>query len=1033
MVGSTAPHPLVLHASWAAGSTHVWAESSLEDFEQAEALQEALIAAGLPAEALSGTTLLQLELPKKSGQHIASDRMQDVTGVVLEDSGDFDGSVCETPAVGVKADHLGQLAQLEHSPSIRLAHDVRWWLEVADFAAELMLRHRYVPTLVRRRDRSLTARWSPWLHDPTVRGEAERLLGAMPAVILADESVAGQSAWDILVEVLVELIDARVRRVLRAEDYVDSLDGQSSEDPSVAWLSGLLDLGTSVASDGDAASTLFRGASEWLGTLSDPEDGAGIRLGLRLVEPPKDADAKSARWTVQFFLQAAGEEGERLEADEIHNDPEAGLRLGMVRRAPDELLLAELGRAARACRELEPALEDAKPAELVLDTVAAHRLLTAGVPLLREAGIVVELPEWWNTRDRGIGLRLSLAPSESESGSTSDLDAGASVLGLDALVDFKWEISVGDQILSFDEFQALVAEARRGPVLRRVHDQWVELDPEVLADAAARLAAAREGQGTILEAMRMAWEGEEGGIPLTGIEASGWVSELLDSGSANYTQVDQPESLQGELRPYQQRGLSWLAFLDRFGLGSCLADDMGLGKTVQLLALLLHERKGGAQPGPTLLVVPTSVVSNWKREAERFAPDLRVSIHHGLERTSGDAFDRMVESSDIVVTTYSLVGRDKEDLERTEWHRVVLDEAQYIKNPPTKQAATIRALPARRRIALTGTPVENRLSELWSIMEFLNPGYLGSSGEFRRRFAVPIERHRDGDRAERLRQMVRPFVLRRVKTDRSVIDDLPPCTTTIEHATLTPEQATLYEQAVSGMMGELGEAEGIRRRGLVLAMLVRLKQICNHPGLVEGDADSSEIGIDPEAIRNRSGKCRRLCEMLEEVQASGSKALVFTQFRRMGHLLVSMLRRTLDREILFLHGGTPTAKRQEMVDRFQEAGNDIPVFVLSLKAGGVGLNLTAANHVFHFDRWWNPAVENQATDRAFRIGQTRAVQVHKFVCSGTLEERIDRMIESKVELARNIVGSGENWLTELDTDELRNLLTFRGGDFGDEE
>ena len=457
-----------------------------------------------------------------------------------------------------------------------------------------------------------------------MRGEAERLLSAMPAVILADESVAGQSAWDILVEVLVELIDARVRRVLRAEDYVDSLDGQSSEDPSVAWLSGLLDRGTSVSSDGDAASTLFRGASEWLGTLSDPEDGAGIRLGLRLVEPPKDADAKTARWTVQFFLQGSGDEGERLEADEIHNDPEAGLRLGMVRRAPDELLLAELGRAARACRELEPALEDAKPAELVLDTVAAHRLLTAGVPLLREAGIVVELPEWWNTSDRGIGLRLSLAPSESESGSTSDLDAGASVLGLDALVDFKWEISVGDQILSFDEFQALVAEARRGPVLRRVHDQWVELDPEVLADAAARLAAAREGQGTILEAMRMAWEGEEGGIPLTGIEASGWVSELLDSGSANYTQVEQPDSLQGELRPYQQRGLSWLAFLDRFGLGSCLADDMGLGKTVQLLALLLHERKGGAQPGPTLLVVPTSVVSNWKREAERFAPDLRV-------------------------------------------------------------------------------------------------------------------------------------------------------------------------------------------------------------------------------------------------------------------------------------------------------------------------------------------------------------------------------------------------------------------------
>jgi SNF2 family DNA or RNA helicase len=362
-----------------------------------------------------------------------------------------------------------------------------------------------------------------------------------------------------------------------------------------------------------------------------------------------------------------------------------------------------------------------------------------------------------------------------------------------------------------------------------------------------------------------------------------------------------------------------------------------------------------------------------------------------------------------------------------------------IKNPPTKQTTAIRSLHAPRRLALTGTPVENRLSELWSIMDFCNPGYLCPAGEFRRRYSMAIERRRDQLQAENLRRLVRPFILRRVKTDPTVINDLPPCVETKEYATLTAEQATMYQRVVNGMLGEIDRAEGIQRRGLVLAALVRLKQICNHPAQVNGEIDESGVHRTADskkisaattfdvltAASSRSGKTQRLLSMLEEVAASDGKALIFTQFRQMGHLLTAMIQNELDCEVLFLHGGTPAAKRQHLIDRFQAADGGVPFFVLSLKAGGLGLNLTAANHVFHFDRWWNPAVENQATDRAFRIGQTRKVHVHKFVCVGTLEERIDQMIEQKTELATNIIGSGEQWLTEFSTGQLRDMLMLR--------
>jgi SNF2 family DNA or RNA helicase len=413
---------------------------------------------------------------------------------------------------------------------------------------------------------------------------------------------------------------------------------------------------------------------------------------------------------------------------------------------------------------------------------------------------------------------------------------------------------------------------------------------------------------------------------------------------------------------------------------------------------------------------PTSVVANWKKEAERFTPELPVLIHHGGQRTRGDAFVRLVEKHALVLSSYALLYRDKELLEKVPWAGVILDEAQNIKNPQTKQAQAARALKGEFRIALTGTPVENHVGDLWSILEFLNPGWLGNHSEFRRNFFVPIQAQQDSDAANQLKRLTAPFVLRRLKTDRSVIADLPDKLEMKVYCNLTREQATLYAAVVEELNRGLESSEGIQRKGIILATLTRLKQVCNHPAHYLGD--NSEIG-------DRSGKLARLTEMLEEVLEAGERALVFSQFTEMGELLKRHLQETFGREVLFLHGGVPREQRTRMVERFQNEAGGPRVFLLTVKAGGTGLNLTAASHVFHFDRWWNPAVEDQATDRAFRIGQKQNVQVHKFVCVGTVEEKIDEMIERKQKIASRVVGTGEAWLTEMSNDQLRDLFALR--------
>ena len=696
----------------------------------------------------------------------------------------------------------------------------------------------------------------------------------------------------------------------------------------------------------------------------------------------------------------------------------SGLRpLGRRIADPQERLLADLGRATRLHPPLDRMLHQAHPTGLDLDVAAAYAFLRDGAPVLAEAGFGIQLPSWWRAGRPRMAARLR-ATTRTSAGASA---AGAR-LGLDAIVDYRWELAIGDAAVTADEISEL---ARLKVPLVRVRGQWVELRPEQVA-AAVRLVECDTGRsgGTMTagDVMRagLGLETADAGLPVTGVTADGWLGILLAAGGADGLPPagGTPAGFEGTLRPYQERGLAWMAFLGGLGLGACLADDMGLGKTAQVLALLVEERAtravDGSGPAPTLVVCPMSVVENWRREAERFTPGLAVHVHHGDERLGGDDLATATADVDLVITTYGLVARDIEALSAIDWGRLVLDEAQNIKNSAARQAQAVRRIRAPRRIALTGTPVENRLSELWSIMEVLNPGLLGSANAFRRRFAVPIERYGDEDAAGRLRRATAPFILRRLKSDRSIIADLPQKLEMTVYCSLTREQATLYQAVVDEMMERIAASEGIERRGLVLATMLRLKQVCNHP---------AQMLADDSALPGRSGKLQRVEEILEEVLAEGDRALLFTQFAAFGALLRTHLRDRFGREVLYLHGGTSKAERDAMVARFQGEGGPA-ILILSLKAGGTGLNLTTANHVIHVDRWWNPAVEDQATDRAYRIGQRQNVQVRKLVCAGTLEERIAALLESKRALAERVVGTGETWITELSTAQLRDLVAL---------
>ncbi len=904
--------------------------------------------------------------------------------------------VTSVPCLKLSVPHLvEQLA--DRPPSATWTGSLRWTHQAVELAMETTGSGR-LTAVVDDDEVGLGARWIP-VRDETLDGAVAALHAAMPPVVAAGGGFAIDAMFD-------RLVDAVARQGLRWERWSPSLPNsrkrpvgtvrgtfQALSDPTVPRLRVAYGVEGTTDDVRDVARVL---ADERARLNGEPVVRARLRLHV-----PEEADGD---WRVGLEVADAVDAGRWCTAADVWHETALAVDVageprhvavlaGVVRRAAVAL--------AASIPVLRSLLDDGEPDEVRL--------------LIDEVGELLELAPRIAAADvELIGPEQLVRSSARVHGSAQPAPPSARSGGLNAQAIVSWSVTVDG--VPVDPVELARAEAA-GASLAHVGGRWVRLDGAQVQKA---LQTLQRNQAELTEVdpatlLRLAARGDgDESADAVRVDGAGWVGDLLAGlPDERLTEMSEPETFVGELRHYQRRGLAWLTFLRRLGLGGCLADDMGLGKTATTLAHLL------GTPGPHLVICPLSVVRNWQREAGRFAPSLRVAVHHGGERVRGDDAPAELATADVVITTYGLLAREADVLAAVSWTTVVLDEAQAVKNPHTKAARAARRLPAGQVVALTGTPVENRLSELWAILDCTNPGLLGTLAKFHQRFAVPIERDRDADAAARLRQLTAPFVLRRTKSDRTLVPDLPDKVEQIAWADLTREQITLYQAVVDQLLADAEQESGMRRRGLVLASLTRLKQICNHPAQALNDGSR---------LAGRSGKLTRFDELVVELLDAEERALVFTQYRTMGELLQRHLAERLERKIPFLHGGVTRKGRDAMVDKFQD-GTAPPLLLVSLKAGGTGLNLTAASRVIHYDRWWNPAVEDQATDRAWRIGQANTVFVHKLVCTGTLEERIGQLIDDKRAIAAAVVGDGtsEAWLSELSTDALRALVTLEAG------
>ena len=892
-------------------------------------------------------------------------------------------------------------------PGVAIGTDLAYWTYALRLALSLTARQHFLPGITER-DGHIVATWIPVFIGEDAHRLAE-LAELMPASSRAltdpgttvPPAIAAQA-------VLRDFITSQVDHLARTGTVPENTAEPQFDSAHDAWLSALCQTNPAVQSNPAQLQQLRRQVAEWQRPLAIAANSP-YRLCLRLEEPPEpDPGDESPAirqddWYLRYLLQPHDDQSLLLPAEAVWKNQ---VNVTHPDFNPAEFLLSSLAQAGSVFPPITNSLKRKQPSGYRLNTEEAYGFLESQAAALRQAGFGVLLPTWWTRqgpRTRpGIRARARAPAMQGGAGMT-----------MTSLIDLDVEMALGDEPISVEELDQL---AELKAPLVRFRGQWMELNAAEIRAAAdfwrnRRQVSLRDVVQIGLGANQRA---QDDNVTLS---TEDWLSEVLENlqQKGRIELMDAPEGFDGQLRPYQQLGYSWLAFLSNWGLGACLADDMGLGKTVQTLAALeLDHQRGNDRP--SLLVCPTSVINNWLREAARFTPDLAVQPHHGTSRLDGAAFLSQSEGCHLVITSYGTMNRDRRLLGSVPWRAVILDEAQNIKNPASQQARTAQGLPADYRIALTGTPVENHVGDLWSIMQFLNPGLLGSPAEFKRNYFLPIQTDRDGAAAARLQKATGPFILRRLKTDRSIIDDLPDKNETRQYCNLTREQATLYQAVLREAETRLESTEGMKRRGSILDTLTKLKQACNHPRQLLGDNS---------AISGRSGKLARLQEILDEVLPGGDRVLLFSQFAEMGAILQQHVQETYGLETPFLHGGVTRKQRDRMAQRFQEDPDGPQVFVLSLKAGGSGLNLPRANHVIHYDRWWNPAVENQATDRAFRIGQTRDVHVHKLICAGTLEDRIDLMIERKQQTADQVIGAtSERWLTELSNSELRDVLAL---------
>lgn len=1040
----TSPVPTVLHGSWLAeqdgGRFALWAESSDEirrprksehpfqlrwsDLvnavsESLPSLQDAGIPSGSPSRVWAA-------LPGDGIKPSPSLELQaDLDGEVPEptswEAWQVDAVFAPDPLTLLTS---SDLRNSESVPYTRIGHDLRFWSRLAVALEWIVRRHEYLPAIFpheagkprTRRNRSkapafkFDAGWE--LADAAEEGIVKAFARSMPGACRALR--AGAPANNSGAVTLHEP-QALVRHFLAVQLQRMVLQTRFPQ-------SALYQVeGSFIARALPEASARYRrseplpiGEPDWMrwrrwrDRIQRSSFGADERVCFRLADPHRDSpDA----WRLEWLLSSRGDPSLLVPLADFWRPADEAAR--PTPRSVREVLL-QLGQASRIYGRLWEGMDNSAPAGVNLDRDSALEFLRTHAPVLQSAGFRVIVPAWWTATGQRR-LRLRLAPRAFGSSESTGTESSG-ILGFDTLVEFQAQVVLDGQPLTRQEWEQLVA-SKDGLV--QLRGQWMELRSEEVARLEEYWQA---GDGlrnmTVADLIR-----EQAGSDSLEIDPESDFGQMLAAleGTGSLKMLDQPSGFVGALRGYQVRGYSWLAYLERLGFGACLADDMGLGKTIQVLATILGDKSRNPNSGPTLLIAPTSVLGNWLRETRRFAPALSAYILHGPERPrTRDALAEAIRDKDIVIASFGVARLDAARLKEIPWHRLVVDESQNIKNPTAAVTKAVRSFQAPRRVALTGTPVENRLMDLWSLLSVLNPGFLGNATAFRKEFERPIMRHQDTTATQRLRGMVRPFILRRMKTDKSIIQDLPDKVEQNSCCNLTPEQAALYEAVVTDLEGKLSDAEGIGRQGLMLSTLLRLKQICNHPAQFLQDAS--------EFSESRSHKLARVCEMLDEIEAEGESALVFTQFTEIGKELEALFRRRYSGAVYYLHGGTPRARREHMVEEFQDPDSERAIFVLSLRAGGTGITLTRANHVIHFDRWWNPAVENQATDRAFRIGQEKTVFVHKMVTMGTLEERIDEMIESKKKLAEEIVGNDESWLAKLDNEAFRNLIALDRGE-----
>ncbi|MCK5282261.1 MAG: DEAD/DEAH box helicase [Nanoarchaeota archaeon] len=800
------------------------------------------------------------------------------------------------------------------------------------------------------------------------------LAKSAPSSIKQDYSINKDSLLRNILDFFVNGIVVKCIQELKLD-----LKNQTKTDK---WLHGLL--GNSTKIDDRIRSELKR----WL-DLRKVNHDLDFNMLFKLTEPEEDCN-----WALSFNMQSKKDPSLIICLDELWKGSKK-IPIKNIRMH----LLKDLGIAAKTSMTIEKALYRPNPYEVHISTDEAYNFIINESYLLKDSGFVVHIPKINFSGSRQIKARIKLKQSEK-----LKID-GTGMLGK-ALFDFDYSIAIGDIELTKDEFYEL---SKNKDKLVRVKNKWVELNTADV-DRVIKFFDAKK-QISIHDTFVI--NSQQEGFEIDDIIApAGFEKEI--NGLFDFKKIKDaqtPHDFNGILRHYQKEGFSWMLHLKQTGFGGILADDMGLGKTIQAIAYILCSKDK-----PSLVICPTSVIRNWKKEFEIFSPSLKVHIHHGKDRLKEGFIEEDMKKYDAVISSYATIRRDEKIFEQIKFSTIILDEAQNIKNPFTKQAIAINKLKSSLRFCLTGTPIENRLSEFWSIMNFVNPGFLSSWKLFKKNFAEPIELEDNNSKSDLLKRIVMPFLMRRVKTDKSIIDDLPKKTEIKEYCTLTKEQASIYQAIVDDSIEKI-ESEEDNRRALIMAALIKLKQVCNHP---------ANYLKDSTKLSDRSGKVGRLRELVGVIMENNEKCLIFTQYKEMGSLLKNDLEDIFDTPVCFLHGGLDINAREQMIELFQsDEGHSPSVFILSLKAGGTGINLTKANHVIHFDRWWNPAVENQATDRAFRIGQRKDVFVYKFITSGTIEERIDEMIERKLNLSKQVLSKGEKAITELDNKELKELFALR--------